>query len=96
MMLQSKFEQDKKRIQELRAARKFRPYWAVHNWGGAKKRDWKKKKQAAEVSEVLSSMLQFCSNLLQVSAACEFTEEISCATLYPGTLMTIVFSDIID
>ncbi|XP_071730345.1 uncharacterized protein [Rutidosis leptorrhynchoides] len=26
MMLQSKFEQDKKRIQELRAARKFRPY----------------------------------------------------------------------
>ncbi|TQD74365.1 hypothetical protein C1H46_040077 [Malus baccata] len=26
MMLQSKFEQDKKRIQQLRAARKFRPY----------------------------------------------------------------------
>ncbi|ERN05834.1 uncharacterized protein LOC18434021 [Amborella trichopoda] len=26
MMLQNKFEQDKKRIQELRAARKFRPY----------------------------------------------------------------------
>ncbi|XP_073156321.1 uncharacterized protein [Henckelia pumila] len=26
MMLQSKFEQDKKRIQEMRAARKFRPY----------------------------------------------------------------------
>ncbi|KAL5974438.1 hypothetical protein ACLOJK_031103 [Asimina triloba] len=26
MMLQSKFEQDKKRIQELRTARKFRPY----------------------------------------------------------------------
>ncbi|KAB1211088.1 hypothetical protein CJ030_MR6G018074 [Morella rubra] len=26
MMLQSKFEQDKKQIQELRAARKFRPY----------------------------------------------------------------------
>ncbi|KAH7672214.1 Ribosomal RNA-processing protein 7 C-terminal domain-containing protein [Dioscorea alata] len=26
MMLQSKFEQDRKRIQQLRAARKFRPY----------------------------------------------------------------------
>ena len=26
MMLQSKFEQDKKRIQQFRAARKFRPY----------------------------------------------------------------------
>ncbi|MBA0602795.1 hypothetical protein Gorai_002962, partial [Gossypium raimondii] len=26
MILQSKFEQDKKRIQQLRAARKFRPY----------------------------------------------------------------------
>jgi hypothetical protein len=25
-MLQSKFEQDKKRIQELRAQRKFKPY----------------------------------------------------------------------
>ena len=28
MILQSKFEQDKKRIQQLRAARKFRPYWS--------------------------------------------------------------------
>ena len=26
MMLQSKFEHDKKRLQQLRAARKFRPY----------------------------------------------------------------------
>lgn len=29
MKLQSKFEEDKKRIQQLRAARKFRPYWIV-------------------------------------------------------------------
>lgn len=31
MMLQSKFEQDKKRMLQLRAARKFRPYWTLHS-----------------------------------------------------------------
>jgi hypothetical protein len=30
MMLQSKFEQDKKRMLQQRAARKFRPYWTLH------------------------------------------------------------------
>lgn len=28
-MLQRKFEEDKKRMQQLRAARKFRPYWVL-------------------------------------------------------------------
>lgn len=29
MTLQSKFEEDKKRLQQMRAARKFRPYWTM-------------------------------------------------------------------
>ena len=37
-MLQSKFEQDKKRIQQLRAQRKFNPYWCCPNFEGLHRR----------------------------------------------------------